>query len=77
MLIKNVKTVLESAKEKVNLRVLYLQQKSLMQLQQPMPHMSILVIKDEIAKQFYNDKINGKHKVDVILGGGSKYFGKE
>lgn len=42
---KNVKTVLESAKKKVNLRVLYLQQKSLMQLQQPMPHMSILVIK--------------------------------
>ena len=42
-----------------------------------MPHMSILVIKNEIAKQFYNDKINGKHKVDVILGGGSKYFGKD
>lgn len=33
--------------------------------------------KDEIAKQFYNDKINGQHKVDVLLGGGSKYFGKE
>ena len=33
--------------------------------------------KDEIAQQFYNDKINGQHKVDVILGGGSKYFGKE
>ncbi|MDK8288018.1 MAG: alkaline phosphatase [Staphylococcus lugdunensis] len=32
--------------------------------------------KDEIAQQFYNDKINGQHKVDVILGGGSKYFGK-
>jgi alkaline phosphatase len=25
--------------------------------------------KDEIAQQFYNDKINGQHKVDVILGG--------
>ncbi|UXU64488.1 alkaline phosphatase [Staphylococcus agnetis] len=33
--------------------------------------------KDEIAKQFYNDRINGKHKVDVLLGGGAKYFGKE
>lgn len=33
--------------------------------------------KDEIAKQFYKDKINGQHKVDVLLGGGSKYFGKE
>ena len=36
----------------------------------------ILVIKDEIAQQFYNDKINGQ-QVDVLLGGGSKYFGKE
>lgn len=33
--------------------------------------------KDEIAKQFYNDRIKGKHKVDVLLGGGAKYFGKE
>src|SRR5699024_12433434 len=33
--------------------------------------------KDEIAKQFYNDKINGKHKVDVRLGGGAEYFGKD
>ena len=32
--------------------------------------------KNEIAKQFYKDKINGKHKVDVLLGGGAKYFGK-
>ncbi|MCS5348749.1 alkaline phosphatase [Staphylococcus aureus] len=32
--------------------------------------------KNEIAQQFYNDKINGKHKVDVLLGGGAKYFGK-
>ena len=39
--------------------------------------MLTLVIKDEIAQQFYNDKINGQHKVDVLLGGGSKYFGKE
>jgi alkaline phosphatase len=28
--------------------------------------------KNEIAKQFYKDKINGKHKVDVLLGGGAK-----
>ena len=33
--------------------------------------------KDEIAQQFYNDKINGEHKVDVLLGGGSEYFGKD
>src|SRR5699024_5555439 len=33
--------------------------------------------KDEIAQQYYNDKINGEHKVDVLLGGGAKYFGKE
>lgn len=33
--------------------------------------------KNEIAKQFYNDKINGEHKVDVLLGGGAAYFGKD
>lgn len=33
--------------------------------------------KNEIASQFYNEMINGQHKVDVLLGGGSKYFGKE
>ncbi|MCQ9300817.1 alkaline phosphatase [Staphylococcus hyicus] len=33
--------------------------------------------KNDIAKQFYNDRINGQHKVDVLLGGGAKYFGKE
>lgn len=33
--------------------------------------------KDEIAKQFYNDRIKDQHKVDVLLGGGAKYFGKE
>ncbi|QQB98947.1 alkaline phosphatase [Staphylococcus saccharolyticus] len=32
--------------------------------------------KDDIAQQFYKDRINGQHKVDVMLGGGSKYFGK-
>ena len=41
-----------------------------------MLHTLTVEIKDEIAQQFYNDKINGQHKVDVILGGGSKYFGK-
>lgn len=30
--------------------------------------------KNEIAKQFYDLKINGNHSVDVILGGGKKYF---
>lgn len=30
--------------------------------------------KDEIAKQFYNEKIHGEHTVDVLLGGGKKYF---
>lgn len=33
--------------------------------------------KDEIAHQFYDQRINDQHKVDVILGGGAKYFGKE
>lgn len=33
--------------------------------------------KDDIAKQFYQDTINGQHKVDVLLGGGAKYFGKD
>lgn len=33
--------------------------------------------KDEIAHQFYDQRINNQHKVDVILGGGAKYFGKE
>lgn len=33
--------------------------------------------KNEIAKQYYNQRINGQHKVDVLLGGGSKYFGKD
>ncbi|MGV3244867.1 alkaline phosphatase [Staphylococcus sp. 11261D007BR] len=33
--------------------------------------------KDEIAQQFYDDRINNEHKVDVILGGGEKYFGSE
>lgn len=33
--------------------------------------------KDEIAKQFYEERINDQHTVDVILGGGAKYFGKD
>lgn len=33
--------------------------------------------KDEIATQFYDQRINGQHTVDVILGGGEKYFGSE
>lgn len=33
--------------------------------------------KDEIAQQFYNQRIQNQHKIDVMLGGGAKYFGKE
>lgn len=33
--------------------------------------------KNEIAQDFYNEKIDDQHKVDVLLGGGAKYFGKE
>nr|WP_263313139.1 alkaline phosphatase [Mammaliicoccus sp. Marseille-Q6498] len=33
--------------------------------------------KDEIAQQFYSQMINGQHSVDVLLGGGEKYFGSE
>ncbi|MCE4966505.1 alkaline phosphatase [Staphylococcus chromogenes] len=33
--------------------------------------------KNEIAQQYYDQRINGQHKVDVLLGGGAKYFGKE
>ncbi|MFC0186880.1 alkaline phosphatase [Fictibacillus aquaticus] len=29
---------------------------------------------DAIANDYYDDLINGKHKVDVLLGGGTKYF---
>ena len=32
--------------------------------------------KNKIAQQYFTDKINGKHKVDVLLGGGATYFGK-
>ncbi|AWM16025.1 alkaline phosphatase [Bacillus inaquosorum] len=28
----------------------------------------------EIADQYYDERINGSHKVDVLLGGGAKYF---
>ncbi|REH86236.1 alkaline phosphatase [Staphylococcus felis] len=31
--------------------------------------------KDEIAKQFFENRIDDQHTVDVILGGGAKYFG--
>lgn len=33
--------------------------------------------KNEIAQQFYDERIEDAHKVDVLLGGGAKYFGKE
>ncbi len=75
---KKVKTVLEDAKEKGKSTGLV----STAELTDATPaayasHVDSRDKKDEIAKQFYKDKINGKHKVDVLLGGGSKYFGKE
>ncbi|PCF63990.1 alkaline phosphatase [Staphylococcus intermedius] len=33
--------------------------------------------KDEIAQQFYDQRIQNQHKIDVMLGGGAKYFGEE
>ncbi|RMI83899.1 alkaline phosphatase, partial [Staphylococcus pseudoxylosus] len=42
--------------------------------------MALIVYRDnknEIAKDYYNEKINGKHKIDVLLGGGAKYFGEK
>ncbi|WP_404813421.1 alkaline phosphatase [Halobacillus yeomjeoni] len=32
---------------------------------------------DEIANDYYDDMINGEHKVDVLLGGGTDYFERE
>ncbi len=34
------------------------------------------MIKTKSLNNFIKDKINGKHKVDVLLGGGAKIFGK-
>ncbi|ARJ50691.1 alkaline phosphatase [Staphylococcus lutrae] len=33
--------------------------------------------KDEIAHQYYDQRIQKQHKVDVLLGGGAKNFGKQ
>ncbi|WP_230314593.1 alkaline phosphatase, partial [Staphylococcus pseudintermedius] len=33
--------------------------------------------KDASAHQFYGQRLKNQHKVDVILGGGAKHFGKE
>ncbi|SUM34564.1 alkaline phosphatase [Staphylococcus gallinarum] len=30
----------------------------------------------KLHSNFTMDKINGKHKVDVLLGGGAEYFGR-
>ncbi|MGM7681096.1 alkaline phosphatase [Cytobacillus sp. Hm23] len=32
---------------------------------------------DQIADDYYDDLINGEHKVDVLLGGGTSYFDRE
>ncbi|EMM6504485.1 alkaline phosphatase [Staphylococcus aureus] len=74
---QKVKTVLERAKEKGKSTGLV----STAELTDATPaayaaHVTSRDDKNEIAKQFYKDKINGKHKVDVLLGGGAKYFGK-
>ena len=74
----NVKTVLEQAKENGKSTGLV----STAEITDATPaayasHVDDRDKKDEIAKQFYNDKINGKHKVDVLLGGGAEYFGKD
>lgn len=75
---KDVKTVLEQAKENGKSTGLV----STAELTDATPaayasHVDDRDKKDEIAQQFYNDKINGQHKVDVLLGGGAEYFGKE
>ncbi len=74
----NVKTVLEQAKENGKSTGLV----STAEITDATPaayasHVDDRDKKNEIAKQFYNDKINGKHKVDVLLGGGAEYFGKD
>src|SRR5699024_886753 len=75
---QNVKTVLEQAKESGKSTGLV----STAEITDATPaayaaHVDDRDKKDEIAQQYYNDKINGEHKVDVLLGGGVKYFGKE
>ncbi|MEJ7452125.1 alkaline phosphatase [Staphylococcus xylosus] len=75
---KKVKTVLEQAKENGKSTGLV----STAELTDATPaayaaHVDSRDKKDEIAKQFYNDKIKGEHKVDVLLGGGAEYFGEE
>src|SRR5699024_4720952 len=32
---------------------------------------------DEIADDYYNERINGEHTIDVLLGGGKKHFVRE
>ncbi|UMT80630.1 alkaline phosphatase [Staphylococcus roterodami] len=74
---QKVKTVLERAKEKGKSTGLV----STAEITDATPaayasHVTSRDDKNEIAQQFYKDKINGKHKVDVLLSGGAKYFGK-
>lgn len=73
---QSVKTVLEQAKENGKSTGLV----STAELTDATPaayasHVDSRDKKEAIAKQFYNDKINGGHKVDVLLGGGAEYFG--
>lgn len=32
---------------------------------------------DQIANSYMDDKIKGKHKIDVLLGGGKSYFNRK
>ena len=75
---QKVKTVLEQAKENGKSTGLV----STAEITDATPaayasHVDSRDKKDEIAQQFYNDKINGEHKVDVLLGGGAEYFEKD
>ncbi len=75
---ENVKTVLEAAKEKGMATGLV----ATSQINHATPaafgtHDPSRHNYNEIADDFYDDMISGKHKVDVMLGGGTDYFKRE
>ena len=69
-----VKTVLEQAKEKGNQRDSLQLLKLHMQHQPLGAHDISRKNMDAIANDYFDEKIKGKHKVDVMLGGGVKNF---
>ena len=69
-----VKTVLEQAKEKGNQRDSLQLLKLHMQHQRFGAHDISRKNMDAIANDYFDEKIKGKHKVDVMLGGGVKNF---